>query len=65
MALTAKSMKDVRPDVPVKTATKSELVRVNIQVPASVRVEWKTSALQRGQSLQDLIIEAVNTHLNK
>jgi hypothetical protein len=55
----------VRDDLPVDVVTKEDLVRVNLNVPTSMRNHWKSEAAKQGRSLGDLIIEAVNAHLSK
>ncbi len=65
MALTAKKLDNVRPTVPVKEVQKEDLVRVNLNVPESQRTKWKIAAIERKQSLGDLIAEAVEAYLNK
>lgn len=65
MALRSKPLERVRDEVPVGIAAQEQLVRVNLNVPASMRNEWKAQAAKQGRSLADLIIEAVNTHLSK
>ena len=37
----------------------SELVRINLLVPAHVRKEWKAAALATDRTLTDLIIDAM------
>lgn len=65
MALKSKSTTKVRDDLPLDVVTKEDLVRVNLNVPTSMRNHWKSEAAKQGRSLGDLIIEAVNAHLNK
>ena len=65
MALTAKKLDQVRPNLPVKEVQKEDLVRVNLNVPESQRTRWKIAAIERKQSLGDLIAEAVEAYLNK
>lgn len=69
MALKSKPLEEVRPSVPVHEVTKEDLVRINFQVPASVRTRWKTAAAQMDRSMTDLLIESMNkyldTHLSK
>jgi len=61
MALKSKPLNQVREDVPV---FKEEAVRVNLNVPKSVRVAWKIAAAQRHTDLSSLIVEAMNTYLH-
>lgn len=65
MALKPKKTADVRPSVPVEDVQKEELVRVNLNVPESTRTRWKMAALQRKQSLGELIAEAVEAHIKQ
>lgn len=66
MALTAKKLDEVRASVPVGEVTKDNQVRVNFNVPKAQRARWKTAAIAGNyHSLADMIIEAVEAHLNK
>ena len=60
MALTSKSLDQVRADVP--TSAVVQLVRVNLNVPESTRTAWKMLALQRKLTLQDLVVEAMSKY---
>ena len=66
MALKSKPLDRVREDVPV---FQEKPVRVNLNVPESVRSAWKIAAAQRNKDLSSLIVEAMNaylhTHLSK
>ena len=64
MALKTKDLDQVRPEVQklATAAAKGELVRINFLVPAEVRIAWKKLAIDRGQTMQDLIIESMNQH---
>ena len=66
MALKTKDLDKVRPDVQklAVSVAKGELVRINFLVPADTRIAWKKLALDRGQTMQDLIIESMSTHFN-
>ena len=63
MALKSKPLDQVRSDVPVHEVTKEDVVRVNINVPASVRRHWKTFAAQNDKQITDLIIEAMSIYI--
>lgn len=66
MALKSKNLGSVRSDLPTQEAIpQEELVRVNLEVPKSVRQAWKTVAVGRGITLTDLIKEAMHAHLSK
>lgn len=66
MALKSKSLDKVRTTVPVSEAAPiEEIVRININVPASTRARWKSYAALQGRPMTDIIIEAMNTHLSK
>ena len=65
MALTAKKLDQVRPNLPVQEVQKEDIVRVNINVPESQRTRWKIAAIEKKRSLGDLIAEAVEAYLNK
>lgn len=67
MALKSKDMNKVRETVPVaEVAPKEDAVRINLNVPMSVRARWKAEAATRGKrSLAEMIIEAVEQSLSK
>ena len=62
MALTTKPLSEVRPDVPTQAAAQGELVRINFLVPVDVRKEWKTLAIAKGVTMQQLIIDAMSKY---
>jgi hypothetical protein len=64
MALKSKPLEAVRQTVPVHEVSKEELVRVNFQVPASMRKRWKLAAAQADRPLTDMLIESMNKYLN-
>ena len=67
MALTgikSKSLDQVRADVPT-AAAKGELVRINFLVPAETRAAWKKLAIDRGVTMQQLIIDSMSQHFKK
>jgi hypothetical protein len=65
MALKSKPLGAVHKDLPVHEVGGEELVRVNLQVPASVRKAWKTAALREDVTVTDLIVRAMTEQLAK
>jgi hypothetical protein len=65
MALTAKSLDQVRANVPVAAAASDELVRVNFDAPKNLRDHWKVLAVREGKSLRALIEDAMNSKYPK
>ncbi len=65
MALKSKKLENVRLSVPVSEVQKEVVVRVNLNVPESLREKWKVAAIARKVTLAELVIEAVELHLNK
>lgn len=65
MGLKSKSLDAVRADVPVAEVTKEEMVRININVPESLRAKWKIEAVNRKTDLTTLILEAMSKYLHK
>lgn len=69
MALKSKPLSAVRPDVPVAEVSREEVVRININVPVSLRKAWKEAALKEDKTLSDLILDAMSkysiTHVSK
>lgn len=63
-SLKPKSLDTVRPTVPVGEVIKEDLVRVNINVSAEMRNRWKKAAIDRGVTLQDMLIAAVEADLD-
>jgi hypothetical protein len=63
MVLKSKPLDKVRADVPVDQVMKEEVVRINLNVPASLRQQWKIAAVQAKKPLTEIIIEAMNIHL--
>ena len=60
MALKSKKLDAVRPDVPVQHVIQEEMVRINLQVPESVRKDWKQRALDSNKTMTELIVEAMS-----
>jgi hypothetical protein len=65
MALKSKPLEAVRPNVPVHEVSTEAFVRVNFQVPASMRKRWKLAAAQADRPLTDMLIESMNKYLNE
>lgn len=61
MGLKSKPLDKVRQDVPV---LKEPLVRVNFNVPESMRAEWKIQAVHERRDLSSIIIEAMRLYLS-
>ena len=49
----------------LKAATAEASKRLNIQIPESLHARIKIAAAQRGVTMQELVIEAVNESLSK
>ncbi len=64
MALKSKPLENVRSDVPVHQVQAQEIVRVNILVSAVTRKAWKQAALDRGVTVTDLIIRAMQSYID-
>lgn len=69
MGLKSKPLDQVRASVPVHEVTREDVVRININVPESLRQQWKMASVQARKPMTDMIIESMsiylNTHLNK
>lgn len=61
MALKSKPLDQVR-NVPTVQILTDEIVRVNLNVPKSIRTRWKDIANKRDMTVTDLIIEAVSKY---
>lgn len=64
MALKSKPLDQVRADVPVQAVALEEIARVNVNIPLALRQRWKIAAAEANRSMTDLIIEAMEKHLN-
>jgi hypothetical protein len=64
MGLKSKPLDQVRADVPVAAVMREEVARININVPLSMRKQWKTAAAQANRPLTDLIVDAMTAYLN-
>ncbi|APW46837.1 hypothetical protein [Rhodoferax antarcticus] len=64
MGLKSKPLDKVRVDVPVQDVVREDIGRVNINVPLSVRRQWKTAAAQADRSMSEMIIEAMSIYLD-
>lgn len=62
MALKSKKLDQVRPTVANVTVLGEDLVRINLNVPHSIRKKWKDIANDRDTTLTDLIIEAMEKY---
>ena len=65
MGLKSRPLSQVRADVPVADVSREELVRINLNVPLSVRKAWKEAALRYDVTLSELIIDAMSKYSNK
>lgn len=63
MALKSKSLDAVRENVPTDQVTREEMVRVNINVPYSLRKSWHQRALDLDTTVTELITEAMAKHM--
>jgi hypothetical protein len=65
MALKSKPLDQVRKSVPNVQLQPDEIVRINLNVPKSIRTKWKAIANDRDMTVTDLIIEAVSKYSNE
>lgn len=65
MALKSKPLDQVRATVPNVLMQTDEIVRVNLNVPKSIRTKWKAIANERDMTVTDLIIDAVSKYSNE
>jgi hypothetical protein len=47
----------------VHEVTKEDVVRINLNVPESMRQQWKIAAVQAKKPLTELIIESMSIYL--
>jgi len=62
MALKSKPLEQVRQNLPVQIVTQEGLVRINLNVPKSIRSRWKIEAAKRDVTLTDLILDAMKKY---
>jgi len=69
MGLKSKPLDQVRQSVPVHEVTREDVVRININVPESLRQRWKMAAVKERRPMTELIVESMSayldTHLSK
>lgn len=65
LGIKTKPLSGVRPTVPTAVAAQGELVRVNFLVPAVTRLAWKKLALDKGVTMQQLIIDSMSQYFNE
>jgi len=64
MGLKSKPLDQVRASVPVHEVTREDVVRININVPESLRQKWKMASVQKKKPMTDMIIDAMSIYLN-
>lgn len=64
MSLKSKPLDQVRPLPAVTVLAQEEVVRINLNVPKSVRNQWKAAALQQEVTLTDLIMKEMSKYSN-
>lgn len=62
MSLKSKPLDQVRPLPAVTVLTQEAMVRINLNVPESVRHHWKMAALQQKVTLTDLILKEMSKY---
>ena len=64
LGLKTKPLSEVRAGVPTAAAAQGELVRINFLVPPATRTAWKKLALDKGVTMQQLIIDSMSVYFN-
>jgi hypothetical protein len=65
MGLKSKPLDQVRASIPIHEVTKEEVVRINLNVPESMRQRWKIAAVQAKKPMTSLMIEAMSLYLDE
>lgn len=65
MSLKSKPLDQVRPLPAVTVLAQEEIVRINLNVPESLRQQWKMAALQQKVTLTELIMSAMSQYSSK
>ena len=64
MGLKSKPLDQVRESIPVDEVTREDVVRININVPESLRQRWKIAAVRAKRPMTDIIIDAMSLYLD-
>jgi hypothetical protein len=64
MGLKSKPLDQLRESIPVDEVTREDIVRININVPESLRQRWKIAAVQEKRPMTDIIIDAMSLYLD-
>jgi hypothetical protein len=62
MSLKSKSLSSVRDLPAVSVLMEEEQVRINLNVPKSLRKKWKYAALKKEKTMTELILEAMKIY---
>lgn len=65
MSLKSKPLSSVRNLPAVSVLTEEEQVRINLNVPKSLRNKWKAAALKREKTMTELILESMKIYSNE
>lgn len=65
MSLKSKPLASVRCLPAVSVLMEEEQVRINLNVPKSLRNKWKGVALEREKTMTELIIDAMKIYSNE
>lgn len=52
-------------DLPVEVVSAQDMVRINLNVPESLRHEWKQIALDKKKTMTEIIIDAMKMYSGK
>ena len=65
MSLKSKPLNQVRAIPAVTQFAMEEVVRINLNVPKSVRDSWKMAAIQRDTTVTQLILDAMKIYTHE
>ena len=64
MGLKSKQLDQLRESIPVDEVTKEDVVRINLNVPESLRQRWKIAAVHEKRPMTDIIVDAMSLYLD-
>ena len=64
MGLKSKPLDQLRESIPIDEVTREDVVRININVPESLRLRCKIAAVHEKRPMTDIIIDAMSLYLD-
>ena len=64
MGLKSKQLDQLRESIRVDDVTKEDVVRINLNIPESLRQRWKIAAVHEKRPMTDIIVDAMSLYLD-